>query len=776
MTELLMIAAAVLLLAAFIASIVWVWRDAERCGKPGILVALLVGLLFWPVGLLVWLILRQDYLAKTLPPLAVPPLLPPGNCPQCGRAMVPSSTQGLCPACLLRQAAFESVAPGPGMAGFTPPAATELAELFPQFESLELLGRGGMGAVYKARQTSLDRFVALKILPAEANEDPAFGERFQREARALAQLSHPNIVGVHDFGQAGAYAYLVMEFVDGANLRQLQRGGHLSPQEALAIVPQICEALQFAHDRGIVHRDIKPENILIDTQGRVKIADFGLAKMMRLEAGAPDLTLTRHAIGTPQYMAPEQIEKPETVDHRADIYSLGVVFYEMLTGELPIGRFSSPSQRVEVDVRLDEVVLKALEKDPSLRYQQASAFKTRVETVAGGTAAASVSGTDDPTNQPPVWNDAARPAVAPHHTQAAYQMPSAPPTAQKRSGCWLLLAVLLVVPVLVGIALAAFFSLRIASPKPLKDPFPLELQLEMESAAVGNSSSKLQIKTPGLPADPYWFVDTIHVDVDQRYRVDGTIKPSAEYHGQYVVDLTVKRRSDPWFSPDIGGQGNSKTDSFNFRGDLGITGPGVSVRYKIGALDGYEFFLTERLPRVEDHAESGTKTPVQDRWFWPLLVMVFGALILFGWAQKRPGPRMAGLGTAFLATSVLMCVFFLIQMCRIFNELKIMRDAEELASGIHTSQGIALLTCVFFVLGAIFAGLALFKYRYRALWFHRVLAAAGILMLFLFPVGTVLGVLLLIYVGNRRGEFGSAQNENFLAPNSTESSHPHQTN
>ena len=770
-------------LAVWISTLVWVYRDAERCGKPGILVALLVGLLSWPVGLLVWLILRQDYLAKTLPPLAVPPLLPPGNCPQCGRAMASSSTQGLCPACLLRQAAFESVAPGPGLAGFTPPAATELAELFPQFESLELLGRGGMGAVYKARQTSLDRFVALKILPAEANEDPAFGERFQREARALAQLSHPNIVGVHDFGQAGAYAYLVMEFVDGANLRQLQRGGHLSPQEALAIVPQICEALQFAHDRGIVHRDIKPENILIDTQGRVKIADFGLAKMMRLEAGAPDLTLTRHAIGTPQYMAPEQIEKPETVDHRADIYSLGVVFYEMLTGELPIGRFSSPSQRVEVDVRLDEVVLKALEKDPSLRYQQASAFKTRVETVAGGTAAASVSGTDDPTNQPPVWNEAARPAVAPHHTQAANApavpvhppSPAVPPARQKNSRWWIWLVALLALPVLLGIALVWMFWSKNASPKPLKDPFPLELQLEMESAGVGSSSQKLQIQTPGLPADPYWFVTTISIDVDQRYRVDGTIKPSAEYHGQYVVDLTVKRRSDLGFSPDIGGQGNSKTDSFNFRTDMGIMMPGT-LRYKIGALDGYEFFLTERLPRAEDHAESGTKTPVQDRWFWPLLVMVFGALILFGWAQKRPGPRMAGLGTAFLATSVMMCVFFLIQMCRIFNELKIMRDTEGLASGIHTSQGIALLTCAFFVLGAVFAGLALFKYRYRALWFHRVLVTAGILMLFLFPVGTILGVLLLVYVGNRRGEFGSAQNENFLAPNSNESSHPHQTN
>jgi serine/threonine protein kinase len=435
----------------WISTLVWVYRDAERCGKPGILVALLVGLLFWPVGLLVWLILRQDYLAQALPPLAVPPLASPGTCPQCGQALASSSTQGLCPACLLRQVAFESVAPGPGLAGFTPPAAAELAELFPQFESLELLGRGGMGAVYKARQTSLNRFVALKILPVEANEDPAFGERFQREARALAQLSHPNIVGVHDYGQTGGFAYLVMEFVDGANLRQLQRAGHLSPREAMAIVPQICEALQFAHDRGIVHRDIKPENILIDTQGRVKIADFGLAKMMRLEAGAPDLTLTRHAIGTPQYMAPEQIEKPETVDHRADIYSLGVVFYEMLTGELPIGRFAAPSGKVQIDVRLDEVVLKALEKEPALRYQQASAFKTEVETVAGGTAplpapspaappfAAPVSGTDDSTNQPPVWNEAANAPAVPVHPPS----PAVPPARQKNSRWWTCLQLVL---------------------------------------------------------------------------------------------------------------------------------------------------------------------------------------------------------------------------------------------------------------------------------------------------------------------------------------------
>ncbi len=174
--------------------------------------------------------------------------------------------------------------------------------------------------------------------------------------------------------------FFIMEFVDGLNLRQLERSGKLAPVEALKIIPQICEALQFAHDEGIVHRDIKPENILIDKKGRVKIADFGIAKIMGQE---PDIAITetRHALGTPHYMAPEQVEKPQTVDHRADIFSLGVVFYEMLTGDLPLGKFAPPSRKVEVDVRLDEVVLRALQKEPEHRYQHASHVKTAVETI-----------------------------------------------------------------------------------------------------------------------------------------------------------------------------------------------------------------------------------------------------------------------------------------------------------------------------------------------------------------------------------------------------------
>jgi serine/threonine protein kinase/capsular polysaccharide biosynthesis protein len=266
--------------------------------------------------------------------------------------------------------------------GFEPPPVSEIAKLFPQLEVLEFIGKGGMGAVYKARQPSLDRLVALKILPPTAASDAGFAERFNREARALARLNHPNIVAVHDFGRAGTLHYLVMEYVDGGNLRQIECGGKLTPEQALVIVPQICEALQFAHNEGIVHRDIKPENILLDKKGRVKITDFGIAKMLGLTTDEAPLTGAGDVVGTPHYMAPEQIEKPRSVDHRADIYSLGVVFYEMLTGELPLGKFAPPSRKVQVDVRLDEVVLQALEKEPSMRYQQASQVKTAVETIA----------------------------------------------------------------------------------------------------------------------------------------------------------------------------------------------------------------------------------------------------------------------------------------------------------------------------------------------------------------------------------------------------------
>jgi predicted Ser/Thr protein kinase len=322
------------------------------------------------------------------------------SCPTCGGTLPPDAPEGTCPKCLLA-AGFES-ADGGGAPTATP-GVDEVAAEFPELEILEELGRGGMGVVYKARQRRLDRVVALKVLPREiaasAPDAARFEDRFTREARALARLSHPNIVAVHEFGERHGMYFFLMEYVDGANLRQTMRAGKLSPAEALTIVPQICDALQYAHDRGVVHRDIKPENVLLDVEGKVKIADFGLAKLVT--RAADDRTLTRQGLvmGTPHYMAPEQLEKPSEVDHRADIYSLGVVIYEMLTGELPIGRFAPPSEKVQVDVKLDQVVLRSLEKEADRRYQAVSDVKTGIGDVdlsAAAAVAASASDSGDP--------------------------------------------------------------------------------------------------------------------------------------------------------------------------------------------------------------------------------------------------------------------------------------------------------------------------------------------------------------------------------------------
>ena len=316
------------------------------------------------------------------------------TCPKCGEPLPPDVTPGHCPKCLM-QVAFESEAPplsGPATAssgqGSQAWNLDQLASLFPELSIIEQVGTGGMGVVYKAKQKQLDRLVAVKLVRPDLCDDPSFAERFTREARAMARLSHPAIVNVFDFGQRENFYFFIMEFVDGANLRQLVRSGELDSKAALAVVPQICDALQYAHDSGIVHRDIKPENILLDKSGRVKIADFGLAKLVKPQPDDFTLTGTKQVVGTPHYMAPEQFEHPTEVDHRADIYSVGVVIYEMLTGELPLGRFAPPSEKVQIDVRLDEIVLRALQKEPELRYQQVTEIKTGLE---GMSAQASVS-------------------------------------------------------------------------------------------------------------------------------------------------------------------------------------------------------------------------------------------------------------------------------------------------------------------------------------------------------------------------------------------------
>src|SRR5512136_1291810 len=179
------------------------------------------------------------------------------RCPKCQAPLPANAPQGLCPKCLLAAVSTPTEAGQPADK-HPPPPIPVVAAAFPQLEILELIGRGGMGAVYKARQPRLDRLVALKLLPQSLAADATFAERFNREARVLARLNHPSIVTVHDFGQSDGFFYLLMEFVDGVNLRQAMRAGRFTPQQAMMLVPKICEALQFAHDEGILHRDIKP--------------------------------------------------------------------------------------------------------------------------------------------------------------------------------------------------------------------------------------------------------------------------------------------------------------------------------------------------------------------------------------------------------------------------------------------------------------------------------------------------------------------------------------
>jgi len=266
---------------------------------------------------------------------------------------------------------------------FRTPDVEEVNAQLGAVEVLQLIGRGGMGAVYRGRQKNLDRAVAVKIIPRDGG-DPAFRERFMREAKVLAKLEHPSIIEVHDVGETEDYLYILMEYVDGRSLRGLIAGGDLTPTDALRLVPTICDALQYAHANGVVHRDIKPENVLVDRNGRVKIADFGLAKLSE-RSGPDDFSLTGSAlaIGSARYMAPEQIADTATVDHRADIYSLGVMFYEMLTGTLPTLESRRPSEKAPVDRRLDGIVERSTKDDPDERYQRADEFGTDVQRLSG---------------------------------------------------------------------------------------------------------------------------------------------------------------------------------------------------------------------------------------------------------------------------------------------------------------------------------------------------------------------------------------------------------
>lgn len=264
------------------------------------------------------------------------------------------------------------------------PATTTSGEIprrIGPYEIQETIGRGGMAAVYRAYQPSLDRVVAIKVISAHLASEPEFMERFRQEARAIARLSHPNILIVHDFGEENGVPYLVMELVDGPTLADLIEK-EIALEEIPPLAIQVASGLDYAHSRGIVHRDIKPQNVLLTSEGRAVLADFGLARMME---NAQRLTMSGGIVGTPEYMSPEQAAGRAT-DHRTDIYALGVILYEMAAGsrpftaETPLGVLMKHLQepvpplrqyRPELPLALEAVMATALAKKPEERYQSA---------------------------------------------------------------------------------------------------------------------------------------------------------------------------------------------------------------------------------------------------------------------------------------------------------------------------------------------------------------------------------------------------------------------
>ncbi|MFN0076132.1 MAG: protein kinase domain-containing protein [Prosthecobacter sp.] len=266
---------------------------------------------------------------------------------------------------------------------WVPPTAVELHAILPQYEIVKMLGRGGMGAVYMGRQTALDRPVAIKILSATLEDsDMGFKERFKNEARAMAKLNHPGIVSVYDFGETpDGLLFIVMEYVDGTDVaRMMAKDGRLHTEHAMAITAHVCDALAYAHERGIIHRDIKPANIMVGYDGEVKVADFGLAKVSTSGGQTLGLTQSGMAMGTLHFMAPEALMLGTAVDHRADIYAVGVMLYQMLTGKLPQGMFKMPSLQIAgLDPRYDGVIAKAMMEDREARYQSAREMRAGLD-------------------------------------------------------------------------------------------------------------------------------------------------------------------------------------------------------------------------------------------------------------------------------------------------------------------------------------------------------------------------------------------------------------
>ena len=297
---------------------------------------------------------------------------------------------------------------------FTPPQPEEIAKLLPAFEIISLIAKGGMGAVYLARQKSLDREVAIKILPHHFGEDANFRTSFETEAKSMAKLNHPNLIGIYDFGQVDGLLYIVMEMVHGQSLYHASYGKKVDPEEAGRIICEICHGLDNAHQHGILHRDIKPANILLTANLSPKISDFGLARPVGdHEADS--------AFGTPGYTAPEVVHNPSAVDESTDLYSVGVMLYELLTSQLPGKPYMPAANLVECDPKFDDIVRKAMNPDPILRYRTAKSMAEAIDAIISGDKGSK-------TSNPLIT------ASTPSQNKAPTPRPAAAPVVNTKSG------------------------------------------------------------------------------------------------------------------------------------------------------------------------------------------------------------------------------------------------------------------------------------------------------------------------------------------------------
>jgi serine/threonine protein kinase len=310
--------------------------------------------------------------------------------------------------------------PAPHVA-FVAPKIEDLAPLFPGYEFEGLIATGGMGAVYRAVQRSLDRTVAIKVLPSEFSRDEMFCRNFEAEAKAMARLNHPNLIGVYDFGEAAGMLFIVMEYVPGRSLYEASHGKVVSPTEAARIVAAVCDGLTHAHENGILHRDIKPSNILLDQQSRPKIGDFGLARPVETKMQEGE-----EIFGTPHYTAPEVVQTPDQVGNRADIFSVGVMLHELLTGKLPASDTRPASVISRCDPRFDAIIRRATQPLPEMRQASAAEIARELRSIASsGGPRAGRGGT-----RPPM---PARPQQPPRATGSA---------ASSSSTTWVVIALL----------------------------------------------------------------------------------------------------------------------------------------------------------------------------------------------------------------------------------------------------------------------------------------------------------------------------------------------